>query len=473
MLKIWLVVLGVLLTMGAAVAAQNPRFSYQARLNDPAGVPLQGSHQLYFSLFRGGTAASAGSGVLLYRESATVSVQDGVVNHAVGEGSVLEGTFSTNLFRTGEELFLQVAVDTEGNVILPRTRLEPVPFAMASADGDVRIPLSGPAPIRITAPGSYYLTGNVLTNSSLQTAITIAADAVTLDLNGYEVRAESGQIGIHAIRRKHVTIRNGAVRGFIRNIDLDATSGEACVVSNVHVSGGISTAPGINTGKGTRIEGCVSEGNVGGGFFCSRYSVIENCVARRNGGTGFSGYIGNVYLGCASSENRDGFSAGNDATVANCAATSNTRLGMSLSGGAVVERCAINDNLSTGILQGQSNAPITLRHCLINGNKGDGVYLRDKSLVAGNLIVGNGNTSPQGTGMIVVGTDNRIEENSFITNADGLVVVGSGNLIIRNSASGSLRGAGRNFVIGSGQMVGQIYSTSGTISADPWANFSF
>src|ERR1039458_3298480 len=47
---------------------------------------------------------------------------------------------------------------------------------------EARTPISS-VPYTISAPGSYYLTGNLAVSSG--TAITIAANQVTLDLNGF------------------------------------------------------------------------------------------------------------------------------------------------------------------------------------------------------------------------------------------------------------------------------------------------
>lgn len=75
-----------------------------------------------------------------------------------------------------------------------------------------------------------------------------------------------------------------------------------------------------------------------------------------------------------------------------------------------------------------------------------------------------------------MGTDNRIDSNSVIRNDRGIELQAAGNLVIRNSASGStdtgIPSADYNFG-GHSTTYGEIISTPGKISADPWANFSF
>ena len=82
-------------------------------------------------------------------------------------------------------------------------------------------------PRAIAAPGSYCLTSHLTTAATLVTgsAITINADDVTIDLNGFKL--QSGAVaptitvnGISAVGHKGITIRNGTIRGFYRGVYL-------------------------------------------------------------------------------------------------------------------------------------------------------------------------------------------------------------------------------------------------------------
>lgn len=84
-------------------------------------------------------------------------------------------------------------------------------------------------PYTITSSGTYCLTSNLTANlASGQTAITIAADDVVLDLNGRALNNSTsngwgiGQTGAYVVR--NATIRNGTVRGFLGAISI-ATEG--------------------------------------------------------------------------------------------------------------------------------------------------------------------------------------------------------------------------------------------------------
>jgi hypothetical protein len=78
-------------------------------------------------------------------------------------------------------------------------------------------------PYNISAQGIYCLRGNLNTSMAIGHAITINADNVVLDLNGFKLDGLSGGTGtladgIYAYQRKNITIRNGTVRGFMEGI---------------------------------------------------------------------------------------------------------------------------------------------------------------------------------------------------------------------------------------------------------------
>jgi hypothetical protein len=88
---------------------------------------------------------------------------------------------------------------------------------------------------RITQPGSYYLTGNVVAQFS-KGGIEIASSDVTLDLMGFAVIGASltdSGIGTPSAVCDRVVVRNGTVTGW--SIDgVRISSGTVCVVENVN-----------------------------------------------------------------------------------------------------------------------------------------------------------------------------------------------------------------------------------------------
>jgi hypothetical protein len=109
-------------------------------------------------------------------------------------------------------------------------------------------------PATITAQGIYCLTGNLSTSQTSGNAITINANNVTLDFNGWKVGGQAAGTstqtnGIFS-SANNVTIKNGIVRGFYVGIDLNG-SGE--VVRDMLVDQ--NTAIGIYiTGLGALVE---------------------------------------------------------------------------------------------------------------------------------------------------------------------------------------------------------------------------
>jgi len=109
-------------------------------------------------------------------------------------------------------------------------------------------------PATITAQGIYCLTGKLGTAQTSGNAITINANNVTIDLNGWKVDDGSAGTGTQAIgiysAANNVTIKNGIVRGFYIGIELD---GSGAVIRDMLLDG--NTNIGIETsGIGALVE---------------------------------------------------------------------------------------------------------------------------------------------------------------------------------------------------------------------------
>jgi len=109
-------------------------------------------------------------------------------------------------------------------------------------------------PATIDTQGIYCLTGNLATAQTSGNAITITANNVTLDLNGWKVGGQAAGTataanGIYSTAN-NVTIKNGIVRGFHYGIYL---GGRGSVVQDMLVDN--NTEDGIYvTGSGAVIE---------------------------------------------------------------------------------------------------------------------------------------------------------------------------------------------------------------------------
>jgi hypothetical protein len=145
-------------------------------------------------------------------------------------------------------------------------------------------------PATISTQGIHCLTGNLATDIASGNAITITANNVTLDLNGWKVGGQAAgpttvAVGISS-SANNVTVRNGIVRGFHTGIALfgrgavvedllvdqstavgiDVQSEGAIVRRNQVVDTGKDFAIGIESvGEGSLIEGNLVSGLTGDG----------------------------------------------------------------------------------------------------------------------------------------------------------------------------------------------------------------
>ena len=155
----------------------------------------------------------------------------------------------------------------------------PAPTMKTLQQVEPRVPISS-APFTITQPGSYYLTTNLTVSGG--DAITIAANGVTLDLNGFTIASTTNPASGTAVLinggLQDITIQNGHIQGGVTNDGSGVFSGPGFgygiyysgVPQNVRVSG-------------VSVSGCRFDGtNVG----ADESTVVENCVVRTVGGVG-------------------------------------------------------------------------------------------------------------------------------------------------------------------------------------------
>ncbi|HEY0662525.1 MAG TPA: right-handed parallel beta-helix repeat-containing protein [Lysobacter sp.] len=110
-------------------------------------------------------------------------------------------------------------------------------------------------PATLSVQGIYCLKHDLSTGITAGNAITIAANNITIDCNGFKVGgltagAGTRAHGFHATDRANVTIRDCNIRGFYRGIVLDGTASAGHLIEGNALNG--------NTYLGMRIQG---EGN--------------------------------------------------------------------------------------------------------------------------------------------------------------------------------------------------------------------
>ena len=115
----------------------------------------------------------------------------------------------------------------------------------------------------LTQSGSYYLTTNLVSSTTSGSAISISADNVTLDLNGFALintgGAGTSAVGIQLSGVDDVTIRNGTIRGFLRGI-YSPSLAAATTIENMRLA--TNYLRGILLAVGGGLPGTVVRNNV-------------------------------------------------------------------------------------------------------------------------------------------------------------------------------------------------------------------
>ncbi len=335
----------------------------------------------------------------------------------------------------------------------PRTAIN---LANTPGDND-----ASPSLYKITQPGSYYLTGNILGVSG-KTGIEIASSGVTIDLMGFELRGVQGSlkgIAVFLPGTIAIEIRNGSVRDWGDDgIDTGSLNVKGSVLTGIRSSA--NGGSGVKAGFASSVSGCTVTGNAGNGIAAGSGSTISSCAADGSGVTGIVGSNGSTITACSAYGNTaSGIQAGFGATVTGCTAFFNGTDGIVSAGGCLISNCTTRINAR------------------------DGIRISSKTTVLGNHCVDNGYLTGDGAGIHATNSDNRIEGNNCSGADRGIDVDLSGNIIIKNTASGNTT----NWTIAANNIYGPIIdrtapatpvvngnAEASTLGAtDPNANFSY
>jgi hypothetical protein len=361
-------------------------------------------------------------------------------------------------------------------------------------------------PFAITSRGSYYFTNNMGVGGSL--GITVASDDVTLDLRGFTL---SGALGygtgvVVTTTVKNLVIRNGTIRGW--DYPVLATNASNSHYENLQVY--FSATQGMTVGDNSVVEGCTFEWNAAYGLSAGQGCVVSKCTFKGNAGLGLNIGAGGLVKDCSVVQNAsDGIRAGPGSSVLDSVVTSNPGTGLVAADRCTIKNCTLASNglglvagnacsvvdcnvsrsvsglgisVGTGCTVAQCTAfyshgvgitadtSTTIRNCTVDFGDADGILATNSCLITGNSVTRNGIGSAN-AGIRVVGTKNRIDENSAIGNFNtGIAMIGAGNFMIRNTASGQPT----NYYAMGLSTFGPIDTGVGAISnLNPWTNFSY
>jgi len=146
--------------------------------------------------------------------------------------------------------------------------------ASSTFAGDGRLEISqSMVPYTITNSGSYLLTEN-LTVTGNTAAITIVANDVTVDLNGFGIagnKTGAQQDGIYAQFRKGLSVRNG----FVKNVGRTGVNLDVCTNTVVQYIQALDNAGyGIYMGSGIADRNTCTDNDIG--LFLDSGAIIYN-----------------------------------------------------------------------------------------------------------------------------------------------------------------------------------------------------
>jgi hypothetical protein len=363
---------------------------------------------------------------------------------------------------------------------------------------------------RITQPGSYYLTGNVLGVAG-RSGILVTVGNVCIDLCGFELRGVAASAAGIMTDGGHdnIVIRNGIIcdwgdEGINLAHGATDTTGVGRLIEGVMAAGnngdGIRThlgavvrnctannnvGYGIWLGGGASIDLFYAEGNTGTGIQAGGTSAVTNCVARLNGGQGIASGNQSTISNCSAlGNNSDGIRGGEATAITNCSASGNLLSGITVVSGSITN-CVSELNRNHGFFLAFHGR---ISGCSTHTNWYDGIQVLSNCVVEGNLCSGDGfkndGTSTPSAGIHAFSSLNRLMGNTCVGCVRGIEVVGTKNLITGNGCSDNLLA---DYTISAGNRYGPIINVtdggaaavngnsapSTTLTTDPCANFAF
>lgn len=328
--------------------------------------------------------------------------------------------------------------------------LEPrIPISAATTPG------TAVATYRITQPGSYYLTSNFTASVGGLSAILIATENVTIDLNGFSLDGADLAGGGSAITTNgnfqyaNITVRNGAIRRWTGTA-FNCPSLRNCSFRDLHLYGSSSSGMLMQTADLAHFFGCrFNQFNATSiGLRVGSQNVIQACTFYGGAISLYARGLGNVVEQCTVAGAPIGIQHDFHGNLTRECAIYSCATGINLfGGGSAIEGCTVS-NCSTGIdvLFNTLSATTGGRNRILN-----------------NHIVDNGvsiASTRNGLHIRANSQGNHVEGNTFLGNFRSAQIDSTNNLFIRNTSAQQTGGG--DFTIAAGNSVGTIINaTSG------------
>ena len=338
----------------------------------------------------------------------------------------------------------------------------------------------------ISQPGSYCLANNIIGVAG-KNGITINADNVTLDLDGFGMVGAGGSLsGILINNHLHIVIRNGSIRGWGSH-GVDGTNGALARIEDLRAAA--NGGNGLIINSGSQVSNCVAGQNTGDGIAVSNDVLVTGCVSSFNGGNGFGLGTACTIKSCltfgkkgagittggvnyltvidcnAHTNSGGGIAARARAFITSSTAEGNGVVGISVGASSTVSNCHASGNTGDGIVASDGSA---VTGCTVSANAGDGIEVDNRCRLDGNTCEGNGTGRVGGAGIHATARSNRIDGNTATRNDRGIDVDAGGNLVVRNDTSLNTT----NYDIVAGNTNANVESPGTNFVLDrPWANF--
>ncbi len=318
----------------------------------------------------------------------------------------------------------------------------PAPTMKTLHDVEPRMAIAS-LPFTVSVSGSYYLTAN-LTLGGAGNGITIDADEVTLDLNGFAVvgNPSAGSAITGVTPHDNWTIRNGSIRGW-PTTGIDGSSALRLLVEHVMVSG---SNRGIVAGA-TGIVRDVQVSSPAGatGISLGSFSQLDRCIVRGSGAntTGIAIGDDSTVTSCSVSGNSIGIVSGTNTRISDCVATGFLVVGIEAGPSSSISSCSLNAT-NTGVL---------------------GLRLFAGAVATNNRIEISGNNSRC---IMLAGAQATIRQNDMYTCPFAIANTGpaaGSNTIYQNT----YHGLGNMIALLGGNDIGPSPSFAGSATS-PWAN---
>ncbi|MGI8965822.1 MAG: hypothetical protein ACR2H1_07000 [Limisphaerales bacterium] len=157
----------------------------------------------------------------------------------------------------------------------------PAPTMKTLSQIEPRTPISS-VPFYINTSGSYYLTTN-LTGSPFFDGISVYANGVSIDLNGFTLKGDANSFsGIYipsSSSRTNLNVRNGIIEGWSFN---GVEAGNVFNGQFEKLTLSQNLLDGLMAGTSCQVKDCVARGNGRNGMVVVDFCSIIDCIATKN-----------------------------------------------------------------------------------------------------------------------------------------------------------------------------------------------